>query len=556
MGMERSALDDRNTQPILSSALEYVLKGYSIVPVRPDGDKKPYLSQWKPYQAKRATREEIKAWWQKWPNAMIGIVTGKISNLLVLDCDTPEAYQWLQEHLSDTLLTPIARTPRGGKHVYFSYPEGSGLTIGSDIHPDIKGLDLRAEGGYVIAPPSVNTAGKLYEWANELSIFEVAPPPFPEPSLSVIKSFAFKGGIRGDAVTERSGKGDDRMFVEGRRDNDLFHIANCLVRGGATQAEATQTLVVLARSCTPPFPEGDITAKVKSALKRAAQREGSIASDVRAWVETTSGYFETTACHRELQLTTKEQMKAANMELLRLCEGASPILEHYGGRRGSYRRIEHDAEDIDFLTVPTQDLDLRWPFEIERFVRTLPKNIIVVAGEPNAGKTAFLLNVVKLNMGKHDIRYFSSEMGALEFQDRLSKFDIPLDQWRFKPKERSSNFADVIAPDAVNIIDFLEIHDEFYKVGKFIKEIYDKLDKGVAIIGLQKNTGASHGLGGLRGAEKARLYLTMEQHVIKIIKAKNWTTQENPNGLELHFGLVKGCQFRQKTEWKRTPKAA
>jgi hypothetical protein len=48
----------------------------------------------------------------------------------------------------------------------------------------------------------------------------------------------------------------------------------------------------------------------------------------------------------------------------------------------------------------------------------------------------------------------------------------------------------------------------------------------------------------------------MEQHVIKIIKAKNWTTQENPNGLELHFGLVKGCQFRQKTEWKRTPKAA
>ena len=57
---------------------------------------------------------------------------------------------------------------------------------------------------------------------------------------------------------------------------------------------------------------------------------------------------------------------------------------------------------------------------------TMPKNIIVVAGTPNAGKTAFLLNVVQMNMsGKMPIHYFSSEMGSMEFKGRLQKFDLP-----------------------------------------------------------------------------------------------------------------------------------
>ncbi len=89
-------------------------------------------------------------------------------------------------------------------------------------------------------------------------------------------------------------------------------------------------------------------------------------------------------------------------------------------------------------------------------------------------------------MDNHEVHYFSSEMGALELKDRFSKFDRPLNSWKVKFKERASNFADVIKPDAINIIDFLEVHDEFYKIGGLIKDIYDKLTTGIAVIAIRK----------------------------------------------------------------------
>jgi len=147
-------------------------------------------------------------------------------------------------------------------------------------------------------------------------------------------------------------------------------------------------------------------------------------------------------------------------------------------------------------------------------------------------------------MEKHEVVYFSSEMGELELQDRLKQFEGPLKSWKVSFKERSSNFADVIRPDAINIIDYLEVHDEFYKVGLYIKEISDKLVNGIAIIAIQKNKGNEYGLGGGRGLEKARLYLSMEPGKIKIVKAKNWANSaKNPNGMECEFKLSSGWKF-------------
>jgi len=104
----------------------------------------------------------------------------------------------------------------------------------------------------------------------------------------------------------------------------------------------------------------------------------------------------------------------------------------------------------------------------------------------------------------------------------------------------------------VNIIDFLEVYDDFYRIGGMIKEIFDNLDNGIAIIAIQKNKGNEYGLGGMRGLEKARLYLTMEPGKLKIAKAKNWATFENPNNLEKEFKLIQGCKFIDDPYWKQT----
>jgi hypothetical protein len=158
-------------------------------------------------------------------------------------------------------------------------------------------------------------------------------------------------------------------------------------------------------------------------------------------------------------------------------------------------------------------------------------------------------------MGKFKINYFSSEMGAMELRARLQKFEGNLQHWKDNVnfRERSSNFADVVKPNDVNIIDFLEVTEDFFKVGGMIKEIYDKLKKGIAIIALQKNKGRDLGLGAERSIEKARLYLSIEHGKIKIIKGKNWANPEvNPNGMQWSFKLVQGSKFIVMDEPEKT----
>jgi hypothetical protein len=546
--------DQKNTHASASSpnclcqaALTYFEKfGFSVAPIKLD--KKPYI-KWEEFQTHRATRKEIIEWWNRWPNAMIGIVTGAISKVVVIDVDTSEGREAIEKYIPDSLTAPTCQTPTGGLHLYFCHP---GKQISNNIRT-VPGCDFRGDGGYVIAPPSVNREGKSYAWLNGLSIDEVELPPLPNAYLSFIKSSAFKGyvGEKNESHAEsRIVTGSQKILTLGRRDNDLFHVANCLVKGRTQINEIEQYLGILAKSCNPPFPLNEMEDKIKSALKRVQKREINIAKDLRRWIEVTDGHFEVTDYYKESRIVTPEEKHAAIVALKRMADEG--IIEKYGSKRGVYRRIESECEEIDFLNAPTEALNIRWTFGIERYVKILPKNIIVVAGSPDSGKTAFLLNTVRLNMDRYKIHYFSSEMGDIELRDRLSKFDFPLSRWKFTPKERSSNFADVIHPDEINIVDYLEVHDEFYKVGGLIKEIYDKLKNGVAIIALQKNPDKEYGLGGARGLEKARLYLSMGSGKIKMVKAKNWVIgQTNPNGLELNFKLVQGWNFLPEGDWHK-----
>lgn len=527
---------------LLQAALTYLEKyGFSVIPIKPN--KKPYL-QWESYQKKKATPEEILGWWNQWPNAMVGIVTGSISGVVVMDVDTEEGQEAISEYIPDTLLPPTCKTPKGGKHLYFKDPEKSI----SNNSRTIPGCDFRGEGGYVVAPPSENGAGRAYEWIVRLE--DTPLPPLPEPYILFINSFKHWGN-KGYALNKhtkaRVSTSKHELLTLGSRDNDLFHVANCLIKGGMPEDKARQFLEILAESCKPPFGLKEANEKIDSALKRAARRERNLAEDLRRWVLSTDGHFEVTQYYAEARVSTPEEKHAVTQCLRRMVlEG---LVEKFGNKRGVYRRVERDCDPIDFLNANDEFVDLRCPFNSHRYVKTLPKNIIVIAGEPNAGKTAYLLNFVKLNMSSHRIHYFSSEMGSIELRNRLGKFDLPLEGWNFDPRERSSNFADVIAGDEINIIDFLEIHDEFYRIGALIKEIYDKLRSGIAIIAIQKNSGTDFGLGGMRGLEKARLYFAMESGRIKIVKAKNWAGQENPNGLMLDFKLVQGCKFLISKDW-------
>ncbi|MFA7205657.1 MAG: DnaB-like helicase C-terminal domain-containing protein [Saccharofermentanales bacterium] len=142
------------------SALRLRNKGISVIPIRPD--KKPYIA-WKEYTERIATEDEITKWWQDYPDANLGIVTGKISNLTVVDVEEGGLIDYLPETLT-------VATGGGGFHLYYRYSDKFKNAV------RIRDLtDIRNDSGYVIAPPSIHKSGKQYTYHSKKAISQ-----FPE----------------------------------------------------------------------------------------------------------------------------------------------------------------------------------------------------------------------------------------------------------------------------------------------------------------------------------------------------------------------------------------
>ncbi len=135
------------------AALAYAERGVPVFPCMPGG--KAPLTKSGHLEA-TTDRARLNLWWRRWPRANIGIPTGERSGLLVLDIDADKGgfaslEEWeVEEPMPETAMV---RTGRGGIHYYFSYPaDGSRIpNSASKLGP---GLDVRGEGGYVLAPPS------------------------------------------------------------------------------------------------------------------------------------------------------------------------------------------------------------------------------------------------------------------------------------------------------------------------------------------------------------------------------------------------------------------
>lgn len=121
-------------------AIAYCQSGKSVFPC---GKNKQPLIDWKPYQTRIATEEEIQKWWIDFPDANVAIITGKISGISVIDCDIGSDYRQFPD-------TVTIRTGSGGYHLYYKYLEGLGNKVGFLPH-----VDIRSDGGYVVAYPSV-----------------------------------------------------------------------------------------------------------------------------------------------------------------------------------------------------------------------------------------------------------------------------------------------------------------------------------------------------------------------------------------------------------------
>ena len=546
------------SKPILETALEYLLKyKFSVVPQKPD--KGGTYIYWKEFQGRLPTEDEVKEWFTKWPEAMIGVVTGPISDLIAVDIDLyklkEDARAKIYDLIPHTITGPISLSPEGGHHRLFRYPEnGTVLNSATDVLP---GLDIKALKGLVTMPPSINKDGNPHQWVIHESLQERA---LSSLNINIIKSFNML--INKGSVTPISPNHNQPfqtiskhniILDDGRRGETMFHVANSLIRGGMKRENVYEVLRIIANNCNPPFEEKEIPARINSAIGRLSDKAESITNDIKEFVSISNGYFSISNVAESISNHNKAQIRTV---LHRLSKPGG-IVERDSKRDGWYRRIDNEIEETEWKNINIEDLPIKYPFRIHTLFKTMPKNIIVVSGTSDAGKTAFLLNFIDKNMKlyRNKIHYFSSEMGPMELKSRVEKFGFDLKLWNFKFYERGDNFADVIKPDEINIIDYLDITDEFYKVGLYIKQIFDKLNKGIAIIALQKNPEKDHGLGGMRSVEKARLYVSIDPGRMKIVKCKNWATEVNPNGLYMNFKLVGGCKIMEDVKgWQKDVK--
>ncbi len=278
--------------------------------------------------------------------------------------------------------------------------------------------------------------------------------------------------------------------------------------------------------------------------------DSDIAGQVREWVSHTSGWFTNDEIDRELGFTTLVAKDYRGKIMRRLKQQG--IVDQHAKVNKQWRYVNTRLTFLDFKAASNvRALPVRWPLGIEDYVKLFPGNLAVVAGAPNAGKTALLLNFLRLNMKQFPIYYFCSEMGQVELKDRLEMFPgMAIDDWHFKAAERSSDFEDVIVPDCINIIDFLEMTDELYRVNTHLTNISHKIGNGLAIVAIQKKEGAKYGRGLEFGLEKPKLYLSMDKGKLTIVKGKTWVNPRvDPNGLTVNFKITRGCQFEITKEW-------
>ncbi len=249
---------------LLNAAMFYRRRNWSVIPVSPIT--KSALVKWHEYSERLPTTEEIEGWWRKFPNAGVGVITGKISNLIVLDVDTKKGAD--ANHVYRTYPTDlVVRTGSGGGHFYYQYPKDSqhipNVVGKKDGKPT--GYDLRADGGYVVAPPSLHPSGRRYEW--------ITTGRRPSEATPTLLQFILPKELNGDTASTEPWLADALQGVgEGARDDTCARLAGYFLSKGLPEDVVLQQLRNWNDKNTPPMEEKDLLKTLKSVQRTRARR--------------------------------------------------------------------------------------------------------------------------------------------------------------------------------------------------------------------------------------------------------------------------------------------
>lgn len=235
-------------------AQAYAQRGWQSFPLKPK-EKTPFL-KW----ADVATCDEkmITGWFDNYPDANIGIACGSRSGIVVLDVDAGHGgYESLTKLIQTHGAlpeTPVSKTGSGGEHIFFKHP---GVEIRNSAGKLGPGLDIRGDGGYVVAPPSLHPNGNTYEWMVDTELADM-----PEWMIEALRE-APKPEVKNTTPGE---------VVEGGRNDYLTKMAGAMRRKGFNEDAIFSALVIDNREkCLPPLSDGEVLQIAKSVIRYAPE---------------------------------------------------------------------------------------------------------------------------------------------------------------------------------------------------------------------------------------------------------------------------------------------
>jgi hypothetical protein len=274
--------------PILEQVLACARRGWPVFPIWPirnghcacrQGPACPHpgkhpLGPLAPHGKDDATTDEdqLAVWWDAYPDANLGIKTGAESGLVVLDVDPRKGgdltLQALEAKHGRLPHSVEALSGGGGRHVDFQHP---GVPVPSRADALGPGLDVKADGGYVVGPPSLHASGRRYAWELSSDPAIVSLAPLPEWLLGrlLTGSGARSNGQPGAGETDWATLLEGAP--EGERHQVALRIAGHLLARGLPPAEVEAILLGFCARCTPPFPEDEARRIVRDLAAKEAR---------------------------------------------------------------------------------------------------------------------------------------------------------------------------------------------------------------------------------------------------------------------------------------------
>lgn len=545
---------------------KYRSEGLSFFPI-PFKSKQAVI-EWKFLQERLPTGAEVSQWFNGNPSN-IAVVCGRVSgNLVILDCDSQEKFAELAAIICQHMgiedireFTRISKTSKG-YHIWLRTKE----PVKSQKFPQ---LDIKGEGGYIIAPPSVHPFGDVYEFINDKPIVKV----------DNLKLIGIDIEQKPDEPSNQPGWVSQLLAdgtSEGQRNDSAAKLAGYF-RNTLPQDVTERIMLDWNTRSTPPLPEREVLQVIASVYRKPehptinplmAKNNNSfinIGGSAENRLETGQERDKngTTSANwgdysKKFDEVVKEAGKIAKRDVAEAIglRATSDTFRKLVSRRideGKIRPHKGSPNVIEWINRNYQItslmggqaeifLPVTLPLGLSSRVKIPPGSVIGLAGYTSAGKTSFLLELAELNCLSQPmpVYYWYNEMSEARLRIRCEDFPKLLqaaDKEKFIPVKQSDfEIADVLQPDCINLYDYLDRDDELYLIGQDIKQLQSRLNTGIVVFGVQKPKGRDLGYGGIPSAKLSNLYfaLDVEKQKIeglygrcKVVKAKDWT-RNNP----------------------------